>query len=89
MQSYLSGLEEENIETSRQDGGMSRHASPPGITTRRITKNLKTKNTQNCQKIELYRSPTTKDLKKPYSSRGVGGVEMWKWVERQCGSERW
>ena len=30
--------------------------------------------TQNCQKIELYGSPTTKDLKKPYSSRWVGGV---------------
>ena len=33
------------------------------------------KNTQNCQKIELYGIPTTKDLKKLYSSRQVGGAE--------------
>ena len=37
--------------------------------------NIKTKNTQNCQKIELYGGPTTKDLKKPNSSKWVGGVE--------------
>ena len=46
---------------------------------RRITTNFKTKNTQNCQKIELYRSLTTKDLKKLYSSRWVGGVETGSW----------
>ena len=45
--------------------------------------NLKTNKTQNCQKIELYGSPTTKDLKKPHSSRCVGEVEIWKWVERR------
>ena len=33
--------------------------------------NLKTNNTQNCQKIELYGSVTTKDLKKPQSCRPV------------------
>ena len=43
---------------------------------------LKTNNTQNYQKIELYGSPTTKDLKKPHSFRWVGGVEMQRWVER-------
>ena len=37
---------------------------------------LKTNKTQNCQKIELYVSLTTKDLKKPHSSRQVGRVEM-------------
>ena len=37
--------------------------------------NLKTSNTPKCQKIELYGSPTTKDLKKPQSPRRVGGVE--------------
>ena len=42
---------------------------------RRITTNLKTKSTQNCQKIELYASPATKYLKKPYSSRKIGGLE--------------
>ena len=43
--------------------------------TKRTT-NLKTKTNQNCQKIKLYGSPTTKELKKKHSSRPVGGVEM-------------
>ena len=43
---------------------------------------LKTSNTQNHQKTELYGSPTTKDLKKPHSSRQVGGAESWRQVER-------
>ena len=66
--------------TSGQEGGVDRHASPPYTTIRRITTNLKTKNTQNCQIIELYKSLTTKDLKKPYLSRQVGGAER-----MQCG----
>ena len=41
--------------------------------------NLKTKTNQNCQKIELYESLTTKELKKKHSSRLVGGVEMGSW----------
>ena len=57
-------------ETSHQDGGIGRHTLPPR-TTKSIT-NLKTENTQNCQKIELYGNPTTKELKK-HSSRWVGG----------------
>ena len=48
---------------------------PPHTTERRTT-NLKTKNKQNCQKIKLYGSPTTKELKKKHSPRLVGGVEM-------------
>ena len=44
--------------------------------------NLKTNNTQNCQKIKLYGSLTTKDLKKPHSSRRVGGEKMQRPVER-------
>ena len=36
--------------------------------------NLKTKNNQNWQQIELYGSPTTKEIKK-HSSRPVGGAE--------------
>ena len=42
------------------------------------TLNFKTNNTHNYQKIELYGSATTKDLKKPQSSRWIGGVEMWR-----------
>ena len=47
---------------------------PPRTTKRRTTTNLKRKN-QNCQKIKLYGSPTTKELKKIHSSRLVGGAE--------------
>ena len=56
------------------------------MATIRITVNLKTNNTQNCQKMGLYGSPTTRDLKKPYSSRWVGGAEMGIGAERTwCG----
>ena len=58
---------------------------PPCTIKRRTTTNLKTKNNQNCQKIELYGSPTTKELKKKLSSRLVGGAEMGSWVERTRG----
>ena len=50
---------------------------------RELQLNLKTNNTQNCQKIELYGSLTTKDLKQPHSSRHVGGTEMQRRVEKQ------
>ena len=60
--------------TSGQDGGIGRYTLPP-CTTKRSTTNIKTKNNQNCQKIELYGSPTTKELKKKHSFRLVGGVE--------------
>ena len=49
---------------------------------RRTTTNLKTKNNQNCQNIELYGSQTTKELKKKHSFRLVGGVEMGRQAER-------
>ena len=42
---------------------------------KKTTINLKTKNNHNCQKIELYGSLTTKELKKKHSSRPAGGVE--------------
>ena len=47
----------------------------PPYTTKRRTTNLKTKSKQNSQKIELYGSPTTKELKKKHSFRLVGGAE--------------
>ena len=49
------------------------------------TTNLKTKHNQNCQKIELYGSLTTKELKKKHSPGMVGGVEMGSWVEKTHG----
>ena len=64
--------------TSSQDGGVGRYTVPPRTTKRRTT-NLKTKNNQNCQKIELYGSPTTKELKKQHSSRPVGVAETGSW----------
>ena len=55
---------------------------PPSTNKRRMTTNLKTKNNQNFQKIELYGSLITKELKKKHSSRLVGG---WR---RAAGAER-
>ena len=52
-------------------------ALPPHTTKRRTT-NLKTKYNQNCQKIELYVSLTTKELKK-HSSRLGGGADTSSW----------
>ena len=60
---------------SGQDGSVGRHTVPPHTTKRRTT-NLKTKNNQNCQNIELYGSQTTKELKKKHSFRPLGGAEM-------------
>ena len=63
--------------TPGQDGRVG-----PCRTKRRTTTNLKAKNNQNCQKIELYGSLTTKELKEKHSSRPVGGAEMGSQVER-------
>ena len=68
-----------HIGTSSQDGDIGRYILPPCTTKRRTTTNLKTKNNQNCQKIELYGSLTTKKLKKKHSSILVGGSEMGSW----------
>ena len=57
-----------------QDGGIGRYTLPPQTTKRRTT-NLKTKNNQTCQKIELYGSLTTKELKKKHLFRLVGEAE--------------
>ena len=55
---------------------------PPCTTIRRITTNFKTKNTQNCQKIKLHGSLTTKYVKKPSSpqasSSGRDGEPGWR-----------
>ena len=60
---------------------------PPHTTKRRTTTNLKTKNNQNCQKIKVYGSLTTKEIKKKHSSRPVEGVET-SWAERTRGKAR-
>ena len=64
-----------SIGTSGQDRGIGKYTLPPHTTKRRTKTNLKTKNNQNCQKIKLYGSPTTKELKKKHSPRLVGGAE--------------
>ena len=61
--------------TSSQDGDVG-FASPHN---QKKDNKFKNKNNQNCQKIELYGSPTTKELKKKHSSRLVGGAEMGSW----------
>ena len=73
------------LRISGQDGGVGRYTLPPCTTKRRTRTNLKIKNNQNCQKIQLYGSPTTKELKKKHSSELVGKVEMGSWMERTCG----
>ena len=66
-----------------QDGGLDTYTLLP-CTTKRRTTNLKTKNNQNCLRIELYGSPTTKKLKKKHSFRPVGGVEMGSWGRKDA-----
>ena len=67
---------------SGQHGGVGRY-TVPAHTTKRRTTNLKTKNNQNCQKIKLCGSLTTKEIKKTHSSRPVGGAGIW--AKRTCG----
>ena len=54
----------------------------PLHTTKRRTTNSETKNNHKCQKIELYGSPTTKEIKKKHSSRPVRGAETGSRKER-------
>ena len=48
---------------------------PPHTTKRRPITNLKAEHNKNCQKIQLYGTLTTKELKKKHSFRLVGGAE--------------
>ena len=68
--------------TSRKDGGISRHALPPLTAIRRSTTNLKIKSNENCQKIELCGSLTTKDLNKKYHPDGQEGWRQEARAER-------
>ena len=80
-------VQEFRIWTSSQDGGVGRHTAPHCTTKRRTTTNLKTKNNQNWQKIELHGISTTKESKKKHSSRRVGGVETGSQAGRTRGKE--
>ena len=75
--------------TFSQDRSIGRYTLPPRTTKRRKTTNLKTKNNQNCQKVELYGSLTTKELKKKTSiqtgKRGGDGQPG----QRGLGLVRW
>ena len=70
------------MRASGQDGGVGRHTVPPCTTKRRTTTNLKTKKQPELTEIKLYGSPTTKEIKKKYSSRLLGGAETGSWAER-------
>ena len=63
--------------TSSQDRDLGRYALLPPTKKRRTTANLKTKNNQNCLKIELYGSPANKELRKKYSSRQLHDAAKW------------
>ena len=69
--------------TSSQNGGVGRHTVPPHTT--KGQQQFKNKNNQNCQKIELCGSPTTKELKRKHSFRLVGGAETGSQGERARG----
>ena len=64
-----------------QDGGIGRYTLPRLTTKGRTMTYLKTKqkNNQKRQKIKLYVSQITKELKKQLSYRLVAGVEMASW----------
>ena len=50
---------------------------------KKLQLDIETSNTLNHQKIKLYGSPTTKDMKKPHSSRWVSGAETLRREEQQ------
>ena len=52
-------------------------AHPLAQPQQKLQLNYKTTMAQDHQNIELYESPTTKELKKLHLSKKVGGVEMW------------
>ena len=70
-----------------QYGGIGRYTLPPHTTKTTTTTNFKTKDNQNCQKIELHGSLTTKEFKKKHSFGTVGGAETAVREERTCGKE--
>ena len=72
--------------TSGQDGGIGEHVLPPCTTKQKVQLDYKTNVTQNNQKIMLYGSLTTKELKKPHSSKQVEG---WRWTERHRNIDKW
>ena len=49
-----------------------------------MDKKKKTKNSQIGQKIKLYGTLTTKEIKKKHSSRPVGGMKTGSQEERTC-----
>ena len=63
-------------------------SSLPCTITRKITSRLHTSITQNHQKIELYGSPTTKEIKKPQLSRWIVRAEMQICTERHRDAEQ-
>ena len=62
--------------TQGQDGGIDNMLCLLVQPQRELQLNLKTNNTQNCQKIDLYGNWTIKDLKRTHSSRQVREAEM-------------
>ena len=61
---------------SGQNGGIGRYTSLHCTTKRRATTTIKTNYNQNCQKIKLHGTLTTKEVRKKHSSRQA---EMGSW----------
>ena len=80
-ETLVESIVKEDYETSSEDGGVSRHASPCTTTERTTTKPQN--NTQNCQKIKLYGSLATKDLKKSHSFGQLGEADSQRRAERR------
>ena len=68
-----------------QDGGVARNALLLHTTKRKITANLKMIKNQNCQKIKLHGTLTTKELKKHSSGRRGGNRQLGREDPRQGG----
>ena len=58
---------------------VGRNTLLPHTTKRRITTNLKTINSQKCQKIKLNGTLTTKELKKTFTQTGRRGRDR-RWA---------
>ena len=67
---------EQSAENPEAQGLNTEVACHTCTTTAKITTKLQNNYHQDCHKIKLYGSPTTKELKKSHSSRWVGGAEM-------------
>ena len=74
------------------EGGIGKHASPPCTTIAKNAKQISPRIVRKLSCVEPQPNPlATKDLRKPHSSRWVGGAESQRYTERlrevkRCGN---